>query len=284
MVYVSEEDKKVKISLGKKAFHKIRALLEIADDDEFLVLLVRDKGKMKDKTLRIVDIIIPPQTVSGGECTLDADKFANQITKMMKDNSEILPLICGILHSHNSMGTFWSPTDNNDIHNVLLKYMAKNSVLVSIVINNDLETMARVLIRTNFGQFEFDNVTVTFDMPLNARLKKECQKIWKKNVKRRTVVQSNIYTTYGTYPRNVSNYAQRNLYGSRLTNEDFFPELSRKEKISEMVRLRRKQRTKGLLPELEWNKLFDLESSLYGYSPSCRDPEDDEEFDFSGAC
>lgn len=251
----------VAIILSPKSFERIRAFLKVSEGDEFVALLLRNTDlKPEERTVLIDDIILPPQSVSGSSCVLDADKFANEVEKIIKETPELMPKFCGVIHSHNSMSTFFSTTDD-EMHQTLLKYMSGNSIFVSIVINDKLETQGKVLIRVPFGQFEYDKVSVIFDYPIRQETLDSCKKEWKKKIKIRQFQQEMWFYPRQDYRDECYSPRQSNLWQK-------FPDISKKTKKQIVKRLRKKLYA-GEMNEYEWNSLFDLEWDLYGYSTSC---------------
>jgi proteasome lid subunit RPN8/RPN11 len=90
-----------------KAYRKIFAYAKIAAPDEVLGLLsVTD---LPDGGIMIDDVLLPTQTVTCGSCHLKVDKVITDYPNPEK--------LKGWWHSHHSMGTFHSGTDDETLYN-----------------------------------------------------------------------------------------------------------------------------------------------------------------------
>jgi proteasome lid subunit RPN8/RPN11 len=102
-------------------------------DEEFIMLLI---GTLKDTTFRIVDFIIPEQEITQTSCEIPKEVFAQTIL----DNPEYFtdlrdiennPKCIGILHSHNTMESFFSGTDEEEYDQMKLTIYNTLSLIIS---------------------------------------------------------------------------------------------------------------------------------------------------------
>ena len=97
------------------------------------------KTEMREGDIYVLDLVIFKQTVSGSRTELDYDtraKFGMELKKS-GEKQEDWNLWW---HSHNSMKTFWSTTDETAIKNE----MGKLPYLLSIVSNNEGDLLTRI--------------------------------------------------------------------------------------------------------------------------------------------
>lgn len=106
---------KIKIEIDERVENLIKSIDEELDGkQEFNGYLVAKK----ENVWRIVDLIIPEQKVSGASVEEKpgkekASQYEEQFVKVLKENDD--KVIIGTMHSHNSMGSFHSSTDDLDV-------------------------------------------------------------------------------------------------------------------------------------------------------------------------
>ena len=101
----------LQLEIAREVNEYIKKLHKIYHNTEWAALC--KVQKVEDGKFILVDMIHPPQKITAGDVTIDedgmkwADKFLNEYDPMQKH------LWNCVLHSHHSMGVFWSSTDDN---------------------------------------------------------------------------------------------------------------------------------------------------------------------------
>ena len=163
--WMSKDDWNKIISYADSAYHQMKSeiggqMIVVEDDDGDFILKAP---------------VILKQTVSAGDCEMEAEALALHYAKMVGKYGENVRHCWW--HSHHTMGAFWSGTDNNTI-------LANESqdFTVSLVVNLKQEYKLRVQF---FYPFEHEeNVTLNFledadevrDEKLDALVKETCSK------------------------------------------------------------------------------------------------------------
>lgn len=230
---LSSDDKiDCRITIPKTVSNKIKYLCQIADNREWLGFLITETDN-KTNTITLKDIILPPQVVTTTECELDTEKFLDIMVKMGEETPEVLSNMLGVIHSHNNMGVFWSGTDDHELHDTLIKYMPTNKAIVSVVVNNKLDTKSMVLIKGESLIQKFDNIDTVLE-DFNNNEFEELKKLFETNVIEKKIP---VYS-YSSYYPNRNNFLAKELYkrngtskfSERLTT-DYFPKVSEKLKV-----------------------------------------------------
>lgn len=107
-------------------------------------------------TVKITDLIIPPQKVTGSEYQPSHRDLAK--------NPKLLPVVKGWFHSHVNFGCFWSGLDETTISNSLDVF---DKYCISIVMNKKYEYRIRLDVKDG------DNVETYDDLPLYVILNKD---------------------------------------------------------------------------------------------------------------
>lgn len=118
------------------------------------VLLYEVTGDLKtEKFSCAVKDIYPMDKGSTGYTEYEFDE---SFTTYLMQNPEAMAWHIGHVHSHNTMSTFFSPTDNSELED-----NSKNhNIYLSLIVNNKLETCARIAFR---GTLKKDNKqTISF--------------------------------------------------------------------------------------------------------------------------
>jgi hypothetical protein len=131
----------------------------------------------KDKDIVVTDIMIFKQTNSGASTTIEdgeQEKFFLELTKKndkTKKNWNIW------WHSHNTMSTFWSATDDATIQS----HIGLQSYIISIVTNKKGEYKARLDIfpkdTSPFGQETFSTVPLDVEVMQSEPINKQRMKL-----------------------------------------------------------------------------------------------------------
>jgi len=187
----------VKFSLD--AFIKIKKYCELAGKDEWLGFLLRDEDNTTENTVTVTDVYFPPQTIGGASCKLDADKFADEIVKLIstEKGKAMLPKFCGWIHSHCDMDVFFSATDV-EANNIMRQYMPQSKIFISTVVNNELRFLGKSIIKTNGKDYMVDNVNFVLDYNNFKKIEKFCTKEFKK-ARQEIAVKVPVQFYHGVY-------------------------------------------------------------------------------------
>ena len=130
----------IAVFIEASVWAKLRHWVKLAKNDEVsclgLVEEMKDGGKVA--ALLVSDIYLLEQEVSGAETELDDKAVANLLIQLTTEGVDTSRLKCWI-HSHATMKTFWSGTDDE-----CCSQLANNSYTVSIVTNLRGDLLARV--------------------------------------------------------------------------------------------------------------------------------------------
>ena len=118
---------KLDVLISRNTRHKIQAMMDVMEKDEWLGLLI---GEKQDEQWYISDLMIPKQEVSSVKATKKSD---------CDEPDDVL----GIIHSHHDMGTFWSGTDEKH---------ANSNFDLSIVVDSNMKTLGTARIKTECGK------------------------------------------------------------------------------------------------------------------------------------
>ena len=164
----------MKIILNHKAFLKIKYYTELTDDE------ISGIGKSEvtpEKDIVVTDIIIFKQKNTMSGTTIEdgeQEKFFLELTKKgdnTKKNWNIW------WHSHNTMSTFWSATDDETIQS----HIGLQSYLISIVTNKKGEFKARLDIfpkdNSPFGQQTFSTTNLDVEILHSESINKQRMKL-----------------------------------------------------------------------------------------------------------
>jgi hypothetical protein len=146
--------KKMEIYLSENAYFKVRSFNKLANDKEWLALLIGGKNEKVENGIFIEDIFLPFQKVSGATCEVKDEEFANELITIQKKDKKFFSSICGWIHSHNTMNVFYSGTDTSTDDD-LTKYFDSNKIIVSIVVNNDFNIIGKMHLKSQYGNIEF---------------------------------------------------------------------------------------------------------------------------------
>lgn len=189
-----EENKlDMKITIDELVEDKLKAMCHHADNKEWFGFLICDTNKNE---INVVDIFIPEQEVSGGDCELDEDAFEKSMNDIMDNKPELLEKVKGVLHSHNNMDVFWSVTDT-EFHENFLDYMPNTDIFVSIVINNDGKMLGKALLKINGFGCSVDGVPIIINRVIPKNIMDEAKDIWDNKI---TIFKKkDTYKYYNTY-------------------------------------------------------------------------------------
>lgn len=159
-----------KIVLKEEVYDKIVALMKEFSSSEWMAYLI---GRKEEERFVVEDLHVPEQEVSSSYCE----------SKEVEPNGSI-----GMIHSHHSMGAFFSGTDDSSIN--------LNNEL-SIVVSNkggSLEFLCSIRLKTPCGKYIFKR-TSTVEVEMEDK-KKEWVEAMKKKIKDR-ITTTNVLSYYG---------------------------------------------------------------------------------------
>lgn len=131
-----------KVRLAPIVVAKVQALLKEYPEDEW-TLMGRRAGP--DDPLTCIDVICPPQTNDGSSTVLDKEAWGSLQMDILEGKMpgwKIEDIVFWI-HSHNTMGVFWSSTDNACVVE-FGRAEDRDGYLASIVFNNKFDSRCRV--------------------------------------------------------------------------------------------------------------------------------------------
>lgn len=161
-----EKDTKVKLQIvmSRKLKDKID-WLSTNYDKEIAGFII---GKIQGGSFRLEDLIVPHQEAGGGS----VDIIGKNLVKMKIEHPEECERIIGEWHSHHSMGSFYSHTDDKEFIDV---WMAPRKVGIFIVSSKGKHTI-RVEIRDPFFiSLETEDYELEEDKSISVELKKEIE-------------------------------------------------------------------------------------------------------------
>jgi proteasome lid subunit RPN8/RPN11 len=125
-------------------------------------------GKVDKGTIRLDDILIPFQEAGYGS----VDIGGKHLVKMKIDHPDECEKIIGEWHSHHSMGSFYSSTDNDDF---IAKWMAPRKMGVFIVSSKGKHTIKVEIREPFFISLETEDYELEGDDSVANELKKEIE-------------------------------------------------------------------------------------------------------------
>jgi len=138
------------ITMSLNAYLKMKYLTFVTDLEVQAFLLGDNKNR-----IYIEDLYVLKQEVSGAHTEVDAEQIADWITNLVKEGKEdVVQKIIGTFHSHNTMETFWSATDNENIET-----LGKSIPVVVSVVSSKKDGELKLLCRVDF----FKPMRVTVD-------------------------------------------------------------------------------------------------------------------------
>ncbi len=123
-------------------------------------------GEFKEDEVYLEDLIFPKQTVSSAEVEIGA----KEMVLMRKEYGDLCLKMIGQWHSHNSMGAFWSSTDDNEM---IERYM-KNHDTGLFIVSSKGNHLIRIDCKKPF-YFKINNLDYSVEeveSPLTQELKK----------------------------------------------------------------------------------------------------------------
>lgn len=127
----------IEFKIKPEVYHKMVALAKAVNPSEVGGLLVCD---IQFPKIVIEDLLIPEQVCGSGSFFADGEKMADLLEPFVETKPEVWAKAKGWWHSHGNGRTFWSPTDNKNINDLLPDF----KTLISIVTNSDGDIRVRV--------------------------------------------------------------------------------------------------------------------------------------------
>jgi len=131
----------IKIQVEAAAMQKLWLWTDIAQGEVSalgLVEEIRDEGAGAISALLVTDFFLMKQVCSSAETDMDPTALAELLMQLETAEIDGRQLRCWV-HSHGSMGVFWSDTDDECIVG-----LANGEWLLSLVVNKKRETMMRL--------------------------------------------------------------------------------------------------------------------------------------------
>jgi len=235
------EDEDVRVIINKSSKHKIEALMDTMGSDEWLGLLKGQELRSDNKGWIVKDIYIPEQKVTGSSA-------------VKKENGEPEDVF-GIIHSHHSMGTFWSGTDEKH---------ANSNFDVSLVVDSDMNIKGICKVETPCGKrmhIEPDiDVINEYDKMLEWADEMKDEKI-----KKKTYTTGNTrwagYGGYNSYYRNNKSKKKSNKKSKDKSKKKSKNKIEWEECEDGMFRQKRDSKKKDKTKKLDPDDVKDISDS-----------------------
>lgn len=150
-------------------------------------------GEITKERILLQDLILPEQQVSSGNIKFEA----KNLVKMRKKHGDICLKILGEWHSHNTMGAFWSKTDEDDFINPF----SEGRDLSIFIVSSEGKHLIRIELKKPI------NISIN-EIPYYVRqsneIETDCLKDIKENVKERTYTSS--YEDFGYLDKQTTIY------------------------------------------------------------------------------
>ena len=175
--------------------------------------------QLTDGNLRLVldDILIPPQEASTGEVDIDGK---SQVEMFKEYGAEKCQRIIGHWHSHHTMGTFFSQTDET-----MMKSYSENKSFCIFIVSSEGKHLIRMVFRNKPYEFKIENVE--YEVEEDEAIKSEMEEEIKKKVKEPVVTSTTTSFTY----RNSPNSELKNLKNDIASRVRYYQHDNHKVKI-----------------------------------------------------
>lgn len=191
------EDQHKRIVFTSEAYDKAMALVQLCDKEIAWHGLVEidDEG-----TYNIVDILVPPQEVTG--TTVDSDPTAWALWASQLTNDELNAMRCH-MHSHVNMNVFSSGTDD-DYQKDMITKNGDLDYYIFLIFNKKFECFARIYDVENNVMYENDEIDVVYYKGsiswANEQIKEQVKtKTYANNYKGNLQSKTKNYGGYGHY-------------------------------------------------------------------------------------
>lgn len=150
----------MKIILTSQTYLKLKYYVLGCDDE---ISGIGQSQYVNQDTIKITDIVIFKQDVSGGSTDLNKDEMANFLSEKLKRDGDASDWNVW-WHSHASMGTFWSGTDDDTIKSFL-----SDGYIIALETNHKLDFIARIDVFKPF-KHTIEDIDVEIDIEEDPRL------------------------------------------------------------------------------------------------------------------
>lgn len=133
-------DTQIKVVMPEKILHQIQYLCrDIAKVEWSGILFYSVEGSIKDPTNMIITLedILP---MHKGTSTFTEYSFDERVVEHMMDNEHLENCKIGHIHSHNTMGVFFSGTDWSELED----NAPNHNIYLSLIVNNFMDFCAKV--------------------------------------------------------------------------------------------------------------------------------------------
>lgn len=142
-------DNKPKVILTERFIKAVNYMLSTISFTEWSgFLYYKFTGSIKDVSnmqFTLVDFL--PLDIGNPTYTeFDTSKFRNEIADMYANNRDLIYCKVGLIHSHNSMQTFFSVTDDSQLKEGITK--GQFDLFLSVIVNNARDMVAKVAVQT----------------------------------------------------------------------------------------------------------------------------------------
>lgn len=210
MIKMEEEEQEIEFDVNivmKKTFKDKIDWLSSNYDKEIAGFIF---GEIKEDGIYLEDLLIPEQEAGGGSVTLQG----KELVKLRKEYGDKCKKILGEWHSHNSMGAFWSSTDEDDF----IKPFAKPRKVTLFIVSSEGKHLIRMEIRKPFFM-SLDKLPYVVEEEEDNKLKKLLEKEIKKKVTEEVVTQSSVMGGYSGYGRTYGSSSGFPLFTKFKNNE-----------------------------------------------------------------
>ena len=197
-----------KIIITEKANYKLEQYYKLADKEVGGVFEV----EMDGDEIKIVDTLLLPQEVTGGDFVLDEEGLSKFSKKIFVKSPEKMEKFKGWWHKHPIEG--WSGHDDNTFKTLLDTFGGK---IVGLVCQGSGEILCRVDMKdkrstVSFNTLDYGIITKKIN---RKQLKKFCKKEYDKKVKEKDFGVANYNTNYGagSYYQHLWNDHSNDLKG-----------------------------------------------------------------------
>lgn len=193
----------LEIQLPYEVWVKLMTYTKLIDEEINGLGIVEREGSK----FIIKDLVLLEQKVSSAQCDIKPDAMVSLMQEMIEaGRGEDIPKLRLWWHSHNSMGAFWSSTDDSTGKN-----FAGSEFLVSIVTNHKGEMRGKVNLYSPID-LTIDNVGITVLKPMpDPEIIEKCKEDIRQHVKKE-------YFSNVVYPRHMGFYG--NMYHQENQEEE----------------------------------------------------------------
>lgn len=144
LIPISEATDKFTLILEEEILKKIEYLCKKIPNNEWSgVLFYKYDGSIKDITnLKITPVDVYPLDI--GTATFTTFEYSSDLAFHMASNPELMDCRMALIHSHQNMSVFFSPTDTATLQEQAPEY----NIFLSVIVNNKLDVDAALAVYT----------------------------------------------------------------------------------------------------------------------------------------